>query len=101
MNYQQNLIQRTQKVSLIVEILISMKPKIMKIPNSLSLFHINSSSLNKNFEYLKFLLKATNKTLKDTTNLSKNINIYNYSVEFTPNETRAGEILLCINNKLS
>ena len=76
-----------------------MKPKIMKIPNSLSLFH--SSSLNKNSEYLKFLLKATNKTLKDTTNLSKNINIYNYSVEFTPNETRAGEILLCINNKLS
>ena len=99
MNYQQNLIQRTQKVSLIVEILILMKPKIMKIPNSLSLFH--SSSLNKNSEYLKFLLKATNKTLKDTTNLSKNINIYNYSAEFTPNEIRAGEILLCINNKLS
>ena len=71
----------------------------MKIPNSLSLFH--SSSLNKNSKYLKFLLKATNKTLKDTTNLSKNINIYNYSVEFTPTETCAGEILLCINNKLS
>ena len=59
----------------------------MKIePNSLSLFHINSCPLNKNFEELEYLLKATNKTfdiiaisesriLKDT-NLSKNINIY-------------------------
>ena len=64
----------------------------MKIePNSLSLFHINSCSLNKNFENLEYLLKATNKTfdvivisesrmLKDT-NLSKNINLRNYSVE--------------------
>ena len=31
-------------------------------PNSLSLFHINSSSLNKNFEDLEYLLKATNQT---------------------------------------
>ena len=84
----------------------------MKIePNSLSLFHINSCSLNKNFEDLEYLLKATNKTfdiiaisesriLKDT-NLSKNINIYNYSVEFTPTESHAGGTLLHINNKLS
>ena len=35
----------------------------MKIePNSLSLFHINSCSLNKNFEDLEYLIKATNKT---------------------------------------
>ena len=84
----------------------------MKIePNSVSLFHINSCSLNKNFEDLEYLLKATNKTfdaiaisisiiLKDT-NLSKNINIYNYSVEFTPTESHAGGTLLYINNKLS
>ena len=84
----------------------------MKIePNSLSLFHINSCSLNKNFEDLEYLLKATNKTfdviaiseskiLKDT-NLSKNINIYNYSVEFTPTEFLAVGTLLYINNKLS
>ena len=64
----------------------------MKIePNSLSLFHINSCSLNKYFEDLEYLLKATNKIfdviaisesriLKDT-NLSKNINTYNYSDE--------------------
>ena len=73
----------------------------MKIePTSLSLFHINSCFLNKNFQDLEYLLKATNKTfdviaisesriLKDT-NLSKNINIYNYSVEFTPTESHAG-----------
>ena len=84
----------------------------MKIePNSVSLFHINSCSLNKNFEDLEYLLKATNKSfdaiaisisiiLKDT-NLSKNINIYNYSVEFTPTESHAGGTLLYINNKLS
>ena len=84
----------------------------MKIePNSLSLFHINSCSLNKNFEDLEHLLKATKKTfdviaisesriLKDT-DLSKNINICNYSVQFTPTESHAGGTLLCINNKLS
>ena len=80
-------------------------------PNSLSLFHINSCSLIKNFEDLEYLSKATNKTLdviaisesrilKDT-NLSKNINIFNYSVEFTPTESQAGGTLLYINNKLS
>ena len=84
----------------------------MKIePNSLSLFHINSCSLNKNFEDLEYLLQATNITfdiiaisesriLKDT-NLSKNINIYNYSVEFTPTESHAGGTLFYINNRLS
>ena len=38
--------------------------------------------------------------LKDT-NLSKNINIYNCSVKFTPSESHAGGTLLYINNKLS
>ena len=83
----------------------------MKIkPNSLSLFHTNSCFLIKNFEDLEYLLKATNKTfdviaisesriLKDT-NLSKNINIYNYSVEFTPVESHAGGTLLYNNHKL-
>ena len=84
----------------------------MKIePNSLSLFHINSCSLNKIFEDLEYLLKATNKTfdiiaigesrILEVINLSKNINIYNYSVEFTPTESHAGGTLLYINNKLS
>ena len=80
-------------------------------PCNLSLFHINCCSLNKNFEDLEYLLKATNKTfdviaisesriLKDT-NLSKNINIYNYSVEFTPTESYAAGTLVYINNELS
>ena len=35
----------------------------MKIePNSLSLFHINSCFIKKNFKDLKYSLKATNKT---------------------------------------
>ena len=84
----------------------------MKIkPNPLFLFHINSCSLNKNFEDLEYLLKATNKTfdiiaisksriVKDT-NLSKNIKIYNCSDEFTPSEPQAGGTLLYVNNKLS
>ena len=36
--------------------------KMENKPNSLSLFHINFCSLNKNFEDLEYLLKATNKT---------------------------------------
>ena len=66
-------------------------------PNSLSLFDINSCSFNKNFEDLEYFPKTTNKAfdviaisesriLKDT-NLSENINIYNYSAEFTPTES--------------
>ena len=64
----------------------------MKIElNSLSSFHTNSCFLNKNFEDLEYLLKATNKIfdviaisksrILKGTNLSKNINIYNYSDE--------------------
>ena len=59
---------------------------------------------------LEYLLKATNKTLdviaisesrilKDT-NLSKNINIYNYPAKLTSTESHTGETLLYINNKL-
>ena len=58
--------------------------QIRKIePNSLSLSHMNFCSLNKNFEDLEYLLKATNKTfdviaisesrIVTDTNLSKNI----------------------------
>ena len=64
--------------------------KIKIEPNSLSLFHINSCCLNKKFEDLEYLLKATNITfdiiaisesrIRKDTNLSKNIKIYNYSL---------------------
>ena len=79
----------------------------MKIPNKsscLSLFHINTCSLNKNFEDLEYLTKSTNinfdiiaisetRILKDT-NIVKNINIPNFSFEFTSTESTAGGTLL-------
>ena len=81
----------------------------MKIPNKnscLSLFHINNCSLNKNFENLEYLIKSTNinfdiivisktRILKDT-NIVKNINIPNFSFEFTPTKSTAGGTLLYI-----
>ena len=79
-------------------------------PNSLSLFDINSCSFNKYFKDLEYFLTATSKTfdvigisesrILKNTNSSKNINIYNYSLEFTLNESQAGGPLLFINNKL-
>ena len=77
----------------------------MKIPNKnicLSLFHINSCSLDKNFEDLEYLIKSTNinfdiiaisesRILKDT-NILKNTNIPNFSFEFTPTESTAGTL---------
>ena len=83
----------------------------MKIePNLLSLPHINSCSLHKNFEELEYLHKATNKAFdaiainesrihKDT-DFYKTINTFSYSVEFTPNDIHADGTLLYINNKL-
>ena len=95
-----------------VEILIMMKSKRWKLNQSTFFIpYLKSSSLNKNFEDLEYLLKASNKTfdviaisesriLKDT-NWSKDINIRNYSVEFIPTESQAVGTLHYINNKLS
>ena len=71
----------------------------MKIPikkSSLSLFHINTYSLSKHFEDLEYLLKTTNtdfdiiaiseNMILKNTNIVKNINIPNFSYEFTPTE---------------
>ena len=82
-------------------------------PNSLSLFHINSCSLNKHFEDLEYLLKATNKTfdiiaisesriLKDT-NLSKNVNIYKTTLLnlLQPNLMQVEPYLILIINYLT
>ena len=52
---------------------------------------------NKAFDVIAI---SESRILKDT-HLSKNINIYNYSVVFTPTESHAGGTLLYINNKLS
>ena len=78
---------------------------------SLSLLHINACSLNKNFDDLQHLLSCI-KTKFDIIAISKtritrqvyllnNLNLNNYSFEFTPTETSAGGTLLYIANHLS
>ena len=79
--------------------------------NSLSFFHINACSLNKNFDDLEYLLKCTNKSfdiiavsetrISKKTSLTCNINLKNYSFESTPTESSAGGTLLYISNRLS
>ena len=86
----------------------------IKIPHknkSLSLFHINACSLNKNFDDLQHLLNCTKKSfdiiaisetrITKQVSLSNNLNLNNYSFEFTPTETSAGGTLLYIANHLS
>ena len=78
---------------------------------SLTLFSINACSFNKNFYDLQNLLSCT-KTKFDiiainetwiTTQVSllNNLNLNNYSFEFTPTDTSAGGTLLYIANHLS
>ena len=78
---------------------------------SLSLFHINACSLNKNFDDLQHLLSCT-KTKFDIiaiiqtritkqVSLSKNFNLNNYSFEFPLTETSASGTFIYISNHLS
>ena len=85
--------------------------KIINKSKSLSLFHVNACSLSKNFDDLQHLLSCTNKNFdiiaitetRITKNFSvvNNLNIKNYSTEFTPTESSAGGTLLYIINHLS
>ena len=78
---------------------------------SLSLFHINACSLNKNFDDLQHLLSCTKNVfdiiaisetrITKQVSLLNNLNLNNYSFEFTPTETSAGGSLLNIANHLS
>ena len=76
---------------------------------SWSLFQINPCSLNKNFEDLQYLLSCTKIILTGVSetrvtkqlSLLNNLNLNNYSYEFTPTETTAGGTLLYIANHLS
>ena len=78
---------------------------------SLSLFHINACSLNKNFDDLQHLLSCTKNNfdiiaisqtrITKQVSLSSNLNLNNYSFEFTPTETSASCALLYIANHLS
>ena len=68
-------------------------------------------SLNKNFGDLQHLLNCTKKSfgiiaisetrITKQLSLSNNLNLNNYSFEFTPTETSAGGTLLYIANHLS
>ena len=86
----------------------------LKIPHknkSLSLFHINACSLNKNFDDLQHLLSSTKNVfdiiavsetrITKQVSLLNNLNLNHYFFEFTPTETSAGVTLLYIANHLS
>ena len=85
----------------------------IKIPHKkklLSLFYINACSLNKNFDGLQHLLNCTKfffdiiaiskMRITKQVSLSNNLNLNNYSFEFTSSETSAGGTLLYIANHL-
>ena len=87
----------------------------LNIPNkskSLSMFHINTCSLSKNFDDLEYLLKTTNmnfdiiaisetRITKNINNILSNINLNNYAFEFTPTEFSAGGTLIYVANHLA
>ena len=86
----------------------------LQIPHknkSLSLFHTNVCSCNKNFNDLQHLLSCTNTKfdiiaisetrISKQVSLSNNLNPNNYSFEFAATETSAGGTLLYIANHLS
>ena len=86
----------------------------LNIPNkskSLSMFHINTCSLSKNFDDLEYLLKTTNMNfdiiaISETRmikNISKifNINLNDYAFEFTPTESSSGGTLIYVANHLA
>ena len=86
----------------------------IEIPNKkkpLSLFHINECFLNKTFDDLYHLLSCTKTKfgiieisetrITKQVSLSNNLNLNNYSFEFTPTETSESGTLLNIVNHLS
>ena len=78
---------------------------------SLSLFHLNACSLKKIFDDLQHLLNCTKiffdiiaiseTRITKQVSLLNNLNLNNYSFEFTPTKTSAGGTLLYIANHLS
>ena len=92
LNFNYYNIDQLQTLKFLEKISLSLKP--------LSLFHINTCSLNKNFDDLQHLLKYSNKVfdivavsetrIMKKTSLTSNSNLNNYSFEFTPTESTAG-----------
>ena len=81
-------------------------------PNqTLSLFHLNACSLNKNFDDLEYLIKTTNQTfdviaisesrIKSNMDITTNINMPNYSIEYTLTQNHAAGTLLYISNNIA
>ena len=78
---------------------------------TLSFFHMNVSSLTKNFDDFNILLNDLNANfdilaikesrIKKDSSSPVNLHLDNYSVEQTPTETPAGGTLLYINKRLS
>ena len=78
---------------------------------TLSFFHMNVSSLTKNFDDFNILLNDLNANfdilaikesrIKKDSSSPVNLHLDNYSVEQTPTETSAGGTLLYINKRLS
>ena len=74
--------------------------KFLEKSKQLSLFHINTCSLNQNYDDLQHLLKCTKKVfdivavsetrIMKKTSLTSNISLNDYSFEFTPTESTAG-----------
>ena len=68
-------------------------------------------SLNKDFDNLEYLIKTTNQTydviaisesrIKSNMDITTNINLPNYSIEYTPTESHAGGTLLYISNNMA
>ena len=85
-------------------------PLNIKILMKCIMLDINTCSLNKNFDDFQYLLSCTKNNFdiigvtetRITTQLSllNNLNLNNYSYEFTPTETTAGGTLLYITNHL-
>ena len=84
--------------------------KIKSNSSSLTLFHLRTCSLNKNFDDLECLLKTTYETfdviaISESTilknqKITKNINLPNYVIEYTGAESQPGSDLLYINDQL-
>ena len=84
--------------------------KTYKDKRSLSLFHLNTCSLPKYFDYLQYMQSANIDSYVNIISESKiiknkqlivEINLPDYSFEFCPTESSAGGTLLYIGNHLS
>ena len=85
--------------------------KISTKPNPLSLFHLNTRPLSKDFDDLEYLIKTANQKfdviaisesrIKSNVDITTKINLPNYSFKYTPTENNSGEALLYIFNNIT